>query len=634
MNERLLGEEALRIVKLIDGYSELALKLREYPMGAVRSIFRKDGYIGPRTLMWLLRGIQVIEFDPFSRKSFSVSDLTLTCQTAMRCLRFDIQSKKELIWRTSAMVALSVLKGLTVRLPLSDAEKLCADVSVELEKYRVVLDDDMRKLIDKGLRGEDLFLAGELLSALCPYGWQPRSHSPVLKAAIEDLEHQLALHSAGSAHYRPVSLARAAMLVDMLASRDPEPSWGWLESQVSRAAVALVSEPRGSTTNQLLSNIPGFGYLFSMPWEETLLLSDIRATLLPTNVVQLEKVLDDLRSRVVPASVGCAGLLDLGTEFCPRPAPHFTGYGIVLGMKIARVLRQRLRLLLKDRVEAVEPGCVASVAESLALDSPRLLETEEGTISYLIRKLKREDRGIESLRGRNTILLFGPPGTGKTTLMPALGRFLEDEYKDGVTSDGWTLFNLNPRLFLRHDSYAELLAEVSDLFEVMLRVDHCVFFLDEAEELVRMRGSESDRFSRMFTAAMLVFLTRLERTPSVFVLATNYIDKMDEAAIRKGRFAIRKGLGFLHRDSVKSLVEDGGSDLSESLRDSCAACFSRRTVKDVLDGLAAVRAEWASTHNADAAIAVLKARKPYVIDAEIKRHDLNVMKYDDSFSPK
>ena len=71
-------------------------------------------------------------------------------------------------------------------------------------------------------------------------------------------------------------------------------------------------------------------------------------------------------------------------------------------------------------------------------------------------------------------------------------------------------------------------------------VDNCVFFFDEAEELIRKREKDDFRFGRMFTAAMLLFLNRMKEGNSFFIFATNFIQNMDDAEIRKGRFDIRK----------------------------------------------------------------------------------------------
>jgi DNA polymerase III delta prime subunit len=485
-------------------------------------------------------------------------------------------------------------------------------------------------------RSEDLFLISELLRALYVTDWRRVGPKRItlLSAAQKELEHQLSLHASDSAHYRPVLLARAAVLVDRLVDHDSRvPVTACLEDQMAKASSALLSKTVGATDSQFLLDIPGFGRLFSMAWEETLLLTEIRTVRPPTSVSHFENILNDLWGRIIPSPDGSTALFDHRSEFYPDPAPHFTGYGIVLCMAVSRMLRERLRLLLQGRIESIDPGCAATLGKGLILNSRNMLDTEERTVAYLVRRLRRPKReGIESLKGRNTILLFGPPGTGKTTIIPALTRFLSREYHCRSAPADWRLYVLNPRLFLRHDSYSDMLAEVSNLFSVMLHLDRCVFFLDEAEELVRSRDIEGEKFSRMFTAAMLPFLARLEQTPSVFALATNHIDKMDEAAIRKGRFAVRKGLGFLDRNSVRKLIAGKAGSLPSPLRVRCLELLVRRTVKDILDVLHDVHSVWDSTKDSARTLKALESRKPYVSLVETKQHDNNVKRYDDTCS--
>lgn len=129
-----------------------------------------------------------------------------------------------------------------------------------------------------------------------------------------------------------------------------------------------------------------------------------------------------------------------------------------------------------------------------------------------------------------SVLLYGPPGTRKTSFVRAMAGCL-----------GWPLLTLTPPDFLRNglDGFEAVCAGIFRDLALLRRV---VVFFDECEDFFRARPSkqrvESRTTGAFITAGMLPRLQGLHDSRWViFVVATNSDpEELDEAAIRRGRF--------------------------------------------------------------------------------------------------
>lgn len=132
---------------------------------------------------------------------------------------------------------------------------------------------------------------------------------------------------------------------------------------------------------------------------------------------------------------------------------------------------------------------------------------------------------IAKNQGRSAIL-FGPPGTSKTTLIDALAGAIEWDYLEIHASD-----------FLRKGM--DRVPEVADeIFAQLMEIDSCVVLFDEIDELIRQRDkNDSDPFGRFLTTSMLPKIAKLwEQRRLLFFVATNHIDAADPAIRRSQRF--------------------------------------------------------------------------------------------------
>lgn len=158
--------------------------------------------------------------------------------------------------------------------------------------------------------------------------------------------------------------------------------------------------------------------------------------------------------------------------------------------------------------------------------------------------------------GKNGLLLFGPPGTGKTVFAEALAGqlgigFIKATFGDMASK--WINQSTEQLVLAFSEAHAQQPA---------------MLFIDEVDSLLRSRDSVGnyEEYERMVTT----FLDKVvdARGGRVLVVAaTNYVDRLDDAAIREGRFdfkievplpdaAARRGLLTSRLDAMHCVTDD------------------------------------------------------------------------------
>jgi len=120
-------------------------------------------------------------------------------------------------------------------------------------------------------------------------------------------------------------------------------------------------------------------------------------------------------------------------------------------------------------------------------------------------------------------ILFGPPGTAKTTMAGEIAGAL-----------GWPLVSLGISDFLT-DGEDQLVHRAHVIFKQLAQLMDAVIVVDEIEELVRSRkATDSNPSGRLATTAMLTLLQLLLDTKStLFLVATNHLADIDPAVRRR-----------------------------------------------------------------------------------------------------
>ncbi|MGD1154350.1 MAG: ATP-binding protein [Terriglobia bacterium] len=135
-----------------------------------------------------------------------------------------------------------------------------------------------------------------------------------------------------------------------------------------------------------------------------------------------------------------------------------------------------------------------------------------------------DDQPIQEWQARSAIL-FGPPGTSKTTLARCVAAAL-----------GWKYVELYSSHFVAEGINA-IQRAADRIFALLMELDHAVVLFDEPDELVREREGSPDAFGRFLTTSMLPKLAELwKQRRIIYFVATNHISYFDAAIIRSERF--------------------------------------------------------------------------------------------------
>ncbi|HXB64386.1 MAG TPA: ATP-binding protein [Solirubrobacteraceae bacterium] len=170
---------------------------------------------------------------------------------------------------------------------------------------------------------------------------------------------------------------------------------------------------------------------------------------------------------------------------------------------------------------------------------------------HVVEPIERHPRQLPSGdTSTASVLLFGPPGTSKTTLVRGVAQRLN-----------WPIVFLSPGSFISR-GLESIESQADEVFLALERLARVIVIFDECDELFRDRTPSSETepvrsISAFVTACMLPRLQDLhDRGRVLFFICTNHVSKMDAAVLRGGRIDHRLGVGPPDGGARRRILEE------------------------------------------------------------------------------
>lgn len=229
-----------------------------------------------------------------------------------------------------------------------------------------------------------------------------------------------------------------------------------------------------------------------------------------------------------------------------------------------------------------------------------------------------EELGVKPIKG---VLLYGPPGCGKTLIAKAIARTVLNQKE------------VEPEAFV-YMKGAEVLSPfvgvaertIRDVFDRTRKYSketgrRAVIFIDEAEAILPARGSRlSSDVDSTIVPAFLAEMDGFNEHSPVMILATNKANSLDEAVIRPGRIDLKIHVGRPSEEDVmeafaihlkKVKVADKNEDV---ILNATRLMFSPETVDSVSGAMVFTMVNLAASNALERRLNDKKARLGVTVD--------------------
>jgi len=213
---------------------------------------------------------------------------------------------------------------------------------------------------------------------------------------------------------------------------------------------------------------------------------------------------------------------------------------------IRELMEFRLWQLCEKRFTILEP-----TRHLIEIDAVDLGAIHSERLHRKLARMAHQTTGDNYEDAEYSLILHGPPGSSKTAITEALAMEMwRSTYPERRKV---RLIRITPADFTRKGE-DRLDSEARIIFGILGRVRGVTILFDEIDDLLRIREGRGDAsFFKLVVPAMLNRLQDLRdaapRQEICFVLATNYVDRIEPALMRKGRIDARYALVYPDRES-------------------------------------------------------------------------------------
>jgi hypothetical protein len=230
-----------------------------------------------------------------------------------------------------------------------------------------------------------------------------------------------------------------------------------------------------------------------------------------------------------------------------------TAFAINSLLNIRGLMEFRLWQICKQRFTILQGG--RSLSE---LDAVDLGARQEYRLHRRLTQMARRAEGDDYAEADYAVVLHGPPGSSKTVIAQAVSKEMW-RGPQRLAGGEPRLVRITPADFTRGGE-DRLDSEARVIFDLLSHVRNVTILFDEIDDLLRERNPrEPPSFLKLVVPAMLNRLQDLRdacaRQEIFFLLATNYIERIEPALIRKGRIDYAIPLVYPDVESRLAILE-------------------------------------------------------------------------------
>ena len=170
------------------------------------------------------------------------------------------------------------------------------------------------------------------------------------------------------------------------------------------------------------------------------------------------------------------------------------------------------------------------------------------------------------------IILYGPPGSGKTFAVDKLVEFLD-----------WPSYRVEASS-VASPYIHETSKKIADIFETALQNSPSVLVIDEMEAFLSERDAGAGKHTVEEIAEFLRRIPEATQNDVLIIAMTNKLDMIDPAILRRGRFDHIVNVDYASREEIEAIIKDSFSKIptEENLEiDNILEKLKQRPISDI-----------------------------------------------------